>query len=262
MTPPAGTVAAPARPLVERQRRPLAPARPRRVSGPARAPAQSRRARARERDRSAAGVAAAIVQGAVAVYEHRLLDRVLRGRLWIGLVTFALLGIVSLQLALLQMNGSIGRELQRKAKLLRENAALNIENSALASEEHVIAAAVRAGMVPVSIKSLRFLDAHAGGTAGAVTALRTPVQSPSSEATSAAAAGGEGSRTSESAAGGASSSSSSTSSEASGSSEGSQAASSSSQGSEAGAAESSASASSESSTPAASEAGGSSAGGG
>lgn len=251
MTPPAGTVAAPTRPLVERSRRPLAPARPRRVSGPVRAPAPSRGARAGERERRAAGVAGALAHAAMGLYEHPLLDRVLRGRLWIGLVTFALLGIVSLQLALLQMNGSIGRELQRRAKLLRENAALNIENSALASEEHVIAAAVRAGMVPVSIKSLRFLDARGAGTARAVTALRTPVQAPSGESTSAAAGGGEGSSTGESAAGSASSSSSPSSSESSASSEGSQAAT-----------EASGAAAGESSTPAGSEAGGSSAGGG
>src|SRR4029077_1494483 len=104
-----------------------------------------------------------------------------RGRVWIGLVTFALLGIVTLQLGLLELNGSIGRALQRKAQLLRADSTLSIENSTLASDEHVMAAAASAGMVPVSIQSLRFLDARSVSSARAASSLRAPVQKPSSE---------------------------------------------------------------------------------
>jgi hypothetical protein len=146
------------------------------------------------------------VLAAVGVYEHRLLDRVVRGRVWIGLVTFALLGIVTLQLGLLQLNGSIGRELQRRAQLLRENSALSIENSSLASDEHVMSAAAQAGMVPISIKALRFLNAHGASTARAVEVLRAPVQPASSES-SAASSGGEASSSGEASSGGEASSS-------------------------------------------------------
>ncbi len=59
----------------------------------------------------------------------------IRGRAWIGLVAFALIGIVTLQLGLLQLNSGIGRALEREARLQRENAALSIENSELASGE-------------------------------------------------------------------------------------------------------------------------------
>ncbi|HEX4563289.1 MAG TPA: hypothetical protein VH115_02440 [Solirubrobacteraceae bacterium] len=211
---------------------------------------------------------------AVGVYEHRLLDRVVRGRVWIGLVTFALLGIVTLQLGLLELNGSIGRALTRKAQLLRENAALSIENSALASDEHVVSAAAQAGMVPVSLKSLRFLDARGASTSSAAAALRAPVQPPSGEAAqppsgeaaSASSSGGEASSTGESANPNATPSSPSSSSEASPRSEASQPASPSpsSSAGEAASAPSSSAGASESGASGApvSESGGSSAGGG
>jgi hypothetical protein len=198
----AAGVAAPARTFVERPRRPIAPARPRRVSGP------SRDGSARTRGGRHAGVGGALVLAAVGVCEHRVLDRVVRGRVWIGVVTFALLGIVTLQLGLLELNGSIGRVLQRKAQLVRDNSSLSIENSTLASDEHVMAAATSAGMVPVSIQSLRFLDARGASSARAASSLRAPVQKPSSESTGAAGGANEGSSTGEAASGNASTSSS------------------------------------------------------
>ncbi len=64
---------------------------------------------------------------------HRLLDRLIARADWIALVAFALIGIVTLQLLLLTLNGDIGRALEREALLQRENAALSIENSELAA---------------------------------------------------------------------------------------------------------------------------------
>jgi hypothetical protein len=205
--------ALPARGLTERPRRPLAPSRPRRVSGPAR----SRAIPARRRE----GIGPAIALAAVGLCEHRLLDRVVRGRAWIALVTFALLGIVTLQLGLLQLNGSIGRALQRKAQLLRENTALSIENSTLAADEHVMSGATQAGMVPVPINSLRFLDARNASTGRAAQVLRAPATPPAtSESQGASGATGTGASTTESEGSGASQSSSSSSSESSATSSG------------------------------------------
>jgi hypothetical protein len=256
----AADVAAPPRTFVERPRRPIAPPRPRRISGPARGGS------ARTRGGRPAGVGGALVLAAVGVCEHRVLDRVVRGRIWIGVVTFALLGIVTLQLGLLELNGSIGRVLARKAQLVRDNSALSIENSTLASDEHIVAAAVSAGMVPVSIQSLRFLDARHASSARAASSLRAPVQKPSSESTGAAGGASEGSSTGETASGSASTSSSPSSpSESTASSEASQPASQASQSSEAAAAPASPTGAAESGAsqpPAASESGGASSSGG
>src|SRR5207302_547285 len=61
--------------------------------------------------------------------DHPLIDRLIGGRAWIGLVAFALIGIVTLQLGLLELNTHIGRVLEREGRLQRENAALSIQNS-------------------------------------------------------------------------------------------------------------------------------------
>ena len=91
------------------------------------------------------------------VSEHTLLDRLIRGRIWIALIAFALIGIVTLQLLVLQLNASIGRALVREAQLQRGNAAYSIENSELASGERVESQAARLGMQLVPVGALRFL---------------------------------------------------------------------------------------------------------
>jgi hypothetical protein len=145
--------------------RPLTAApRPRRVSGPARRPPHERptgRSRARQ-----AGIALGLIELVGRLSEHRLLDRLIRGRIWIGLVAFALIGIVTLQLGLLKLNAGIGHALQRESSLQRENATLSIENSELAAGNLVEASAVRLGMEMLPVGSLHFLTARPWTDAG------------------------------------------------------------------------------------------------
>ena len=129
------------RPAVHPRRAPLAPVprprRPRRVSGPARsrpAPAPARRAvRSRQPARRL-------------VATHPLLDRLIPGRTWIGVVAFALIGIVTMQLGLLKLNAGIGRALEHEALLQRENATLSVENSEIAAGRTVELQATHMGM--------------------------------------------------------------------------------------------------------------------
>jgi cell division protein FtsL len=108
---------------------------------------------------------------------HRALDRLIRGRIWIALIAFALIGIVALQLLVLQLNASIGRALVREAQLQRENAALSIEGSELAAGERVESQAAHLGMQLVPEGALRFLSVDPrGDVARAAAALSTPVQ--------------------------------------------------------------------------------------
>src|SRR5271168_1458394 len=105
MTPPAaagavprGRVAAPPRPRV-------APPRPRRVSGPARRPkAPAQAAPAVER-----GLVPGLLAGVGSISRSGALDRLIRGRVWIVVIAFALIGIVTLQLLVLQLNAGMGR---------------------------------------------------------------------------------------------------------------------------------------------------------
>jgi cell division protein FtsL len=117
---------------------------------------------------------------------HPLLERLVRGRWSIALIAFALIGIVTLQLGLLQLNAGIGRSLVRERALERQNASLSIENSALASGERVQQLAARLGMTPASLSALRFLRASygTGVSAKAADALRTSVASAEGEGTS------------------------------------------------------------------------------
>lgn len=114
---------------------------------------------------------------------HRSLDRLIRGRTWIALIAFALIGIVTLQLLVLRLNASIGRALVHEAQLQRENAALSIESSELAAGERVESQAARLGMQLVPVGALRFLTIDPKtDIARAAAALSAPVQASTSDA--------------------------------------------------------------------------------
>ncbi len=193
MTPPSPAVASPARPRRTRAgaasagtaagRRASAPRAPRRVSGPS----GGRGAQARQRQArieltpdalAASGRLApvALAQRALASSSLRSLQDRLAGRPGIALVAFALIGIVTLQLGLLKLNGGIGRALEHEALLQRENAALSIENSEMAAGDRVELSAARIGMEYVPPGSLRSLTVHPGNDAKrAASILRAPV---------------------------------------------------------------------------------------
>jgi hypothetical protein len=180
MTPPAASAAAPA--IAPRRttspRRAPATRRPRRVSGPA-SPARGRAGSIRHQTRGWFGPARAVGL-AEAVATHRLLDRLIRGRLWIGVIAFALIGIVTMQLVLLKLNAGIGRSLVRETLLQRENATLSAENSEVAAGEQVEAQAEHAGMELIPEGALRFLTAHpASDISKAAAALSAPIAATS-----------------------------------------------------------------------------------
>jgi len=163
----ASGAAAPSRPLT-------VPPRPRRVSGPARRGLRDRPASSRPHEE--AGVALALLRALNRLSRHRALA----GRTWIGLVAFALIGIVTLQLGLLKLNASIGRALEHEAVLQRENAALSIENSEMATSGRITSWAARVGMEPVPITSLHFLAVRTrSDVARASAALSTTAHAPS-----------------------------------------------------------------------------------
>ncbi len=190
MTPPAASAAAAAPAIHPRRttspRRAPATRRPRRVSGPARGRAGSvknpaRGNGARDQARIWTGPLRA-VGVAEAVATHRLLDRLIRGRVWIGVIAFALIGIVTMQLVLLKLNAGIGRSLVREALLQRENATLSAENSEAGAGEQIEAQAARDGMEPIPDGTLGFLTSHASSDVGkAALALSAPVSTVSGE---------------------------------------------------------------------------------
>jgi hypothetical protein len=209
MTPPPPAAAAAARtaPAIHPRRVPPAPVRrPRRVSGPASAPAPARRA-------------AQARNPATVITTHPLFDRLIHGRAWIGLIAFALIGIVTMQLGLLKLNAGIGRALEHEAALQRENSALSVENSEVAAGDTVQLQAAHMGMRPAPAGSLRFLSAQgsqseigravaalsaraSGATTGSTSSEASSSSESSAPSASASASAGESETTSSTGAGG------------------------------------------------------------
>jgi hypothetical protein len=188
MTPPAAAAAtSPAGPA-RRTRAPV-PARPRvaprrpprRISGPLRVPAGRSARPSQAQTQAQHGLVLGVLGALDGVSRSGALDRLIRGRIWIAVIAFALIGIVTLQLLVLQLNASIGRSLVREAQLQRANAALSIEGSELSAGERVESQAGRIGMQLVPLGSLRFLTANPrGDVARAAAALKAPVHATGS----------------------------------------------------------------------------------
>ena len=155
MTPPAAAAAPGAHRARTTAPRPsIAPRKPRRVSGPAR-PAPGALPRVARPER---GLVPGLLDALAGVSRRLTLDRLIRGRAWIALIAFALIGIVTLQLLVLTLNARIGHALVHETQLQRENATLSIESSELAAGERVESLAERLGMELVQVSAVRFLS--------------------------------------------------------------------------------------------------------
>jgi len=173
-----------------------APARrppgPRRISGPAHPayradparPAARPQRTARPAVRSAPS-SAPFTQHVTRVFDHSLLDRLIRGRAWIGLIGFALIGIVAMQVTLLKLNAGIGRSIQRVTVLQRQSSALAAEVAGLSAAERVQSQATGLGMVYAPPNDVRYLHVSPGDAARAATAFVAPSASAPSSSTSA-----------------------------------------------------------------------------
>jgi hypothetical protein len=145
VTPPAATAAGRALPRTATPRR-----APRRVSGPAPRARRAPNARAQPRRRAPGApepLAVRALRRGRLLADSRLLDRLVRGRLWIPLVAAGLMGIVFMQVSMLKLNAGIGRAVQSASTLERQNATLRTDVSRMESGERIDAVAHGLGMV-------------------------------------------------------------------------------------------------------------------
>jgi cell division protein FtsL len=143
----AGPAHAPAR------TRPAAPPRRRSGHAPARRASPAAPVDARRRAALALGrFVEARTQG--------MLDRLLRGRLWVGFVGALLAGIVFLNVSLLQLNQEIAHTTVQAAALDRENASLRTRLSALDSSNRIQRLAEQHGMTMPAPGQYRYLRAR------------------------------------------------------------------------------------------------------
>jgi cell division protein FtsL len=131
---------------------------PRREPVPRRAPdrkAPPRRAPARRvsgHARPAGARTVALPRGA------RVLDALLTGRIWIGLIGVLLAGIVFFNVDLLQMNREITQMADKATQIKRENARLRHDYARLASSERIQEAAAALGLVYPAAGEVRYLE--------------------------------------------------------------------------------------------------------
>jgi hypothetical protein len=129
---------------------------PRRRSGPARTTAPPRRKQSTESF-------AALGRMALRVPDARVLDRLIRGRLWIGLIAGALVMLVFMQVSLLKLNTGISADLLTSQNLERSNAELRASVSRLDSGQRIQDIAAARGMVMPDDGQLTFLQAGPPG---------------------------------------------------------------------------------------------------
>lgn len=144
----------------------------RRSGGHARATAARRRSLQAARRHRRPSRASAVLAGAPA-----LLDRLLRGPVWVGLIAVLLTGIVFLNVALLELNGGIARTDARVSELRGENAVLRLRVARLGSSERIRRAAEARGFVaapPGQIGYLSLGPADADRAARALERWRPP----------------------------------------------------------------------------------------
>jgi len=123
---------------------------PRRRSGPA-------------RGKQSTDSFAALGRFAMRVPDARVLDRLIRGRLWIGLIAGALVMLVFMQVSLLKLNTGISADLLTSQNLERQNADLRASVSSLDSGQRIQDLAAARGMVMPDDGQLRFLTAGPPG---------------------------------------------------------------------------------------------------
>src|SRR5918995_2453745 len=123
-----------------------------------------------------------------ALPEHRLVDRLLRGRAWIWLIGILLGGIVAMQVSLLKLNTGISNAVTTSATLERVNADLETEVAKLSSGERIQATAADEGMVAPPAGDVGYLTARPGRDPGLAVER---MQSPSDDAKQVMANGGK-----------------------------------------------------------------------
>ena len=144
---------------------------PRRISGPTHPTPKPKTGRAAPQQRT---LAHALLAGGRRLGDARMLDRLVRGRVWLGIVAVALLGIVFMQVSLLRLNASVGTAVTKADTLERANSGLRGDISKLDSGERIQDVAAKLGMVMPPAGDVHFLDARGANAALASTSITAP----------------------------------------------------------------------------------------
>jgi hypothetical protein len=149
----------------------IAPRGPRRVSGPvSRRMVAAPAAGAALPRRGSTGLFARVR----ALPEHRVVDRLLRSRLWIWALGALLGGIVAMQVSLLKLNSGISRAVETTSTLERQNAGLEATIARLSAPERIHTGATALNMVHPPAGDVGWLTAGPQDAARAVERMEPP----------------------------------------------------------------------------------------
>jgi hypothetical protein len=143
------------------------PRAPRRVSGPARPVAVPR-------PTIGGGLSERLGVWVRSLPDHRLLDRLIRGRAWIVLIGVLLAGIVALQVSMLRLNAGISRSVEQAQILQRQNQQMQANVAALGSDSRMAALAERQGFHTTPAGSERYLSVGKGDAGRAARDMKPP----------------------------------------------------------------------------------------
>jgi hypothetical protein len=146
----------------------IAPRGPPRVSGPV---AGSAGAAALPRPRTGTTGLFARVR---ALPEHRVVDRLLRSRLWIWALGLLLGGIVAMQVSLLKLNSGISRAVETATTLERQNADLEAAIARKSAPDRIESGATTLGMLMPAAGDVGYLTAGPRDAARAVRRMQPP----------------------------------------------------------------------------------------
>jgi cell division protein FtsL len=132
------------------------PAAPRRVSGPS----PRRRAATPRSGKLSVRLWRAPIARLARARAADVLDALLYGRAWIGLVGVLLVGIVFFNVDLLQLNRNIAETSQRASQMKRENGRLRLQLARLGSSERIQEAAASRGLVLPAPGEVRYLRSN------------------------------------------------------------------------------------------------------
>ena len=165
------TPASPARSPRRIHARSHAPRAPRRVSGPVQ----------RRLVPAPAGPAGLPRRGTTGFFtrvralpDHRVVDRLLRSRLWIWALGIALLGVVTMQVSLLKLNSGISRAVETTTTLERQNAALEESITKLTATDRIQTGAEALGMLLPAAGDVGYLQAGPNDADRAVSRMEPP----------------------------------------------------------------------------------------
>jgi cell division protein FtsB len=115
-----------------------------------------------------------VLQRVQTLPDARIVDRLVRGRAWIALIGFLLIGLVAMQVSQLKLSASVSRAVQQGANLERRNGDLQASVSRLSAEQRMQDAGARLGMFIPAAGAIHFLKlAPPRDATQAASALRT-----------------------------------------------------------------------------------------